>query len=214
MPQASVIELVRPHRSRPRVHHDAEGRGRRSASARSASRCRRWRSRSSTPTPTTLRAPDEVGELLVRLPGKRREYYKDDGANATHVDRRRLAAHRRPRVPRRRRLRLHLGPHQGHDHPRRQQHLRHRRRSGAPRAPRRAGSRGHRRAAPRARRGRRRVRRVQARRRRSTTTTLLAFCAERLADYKRPRRLWFVDELPRNATGKVMKHKLREQVGP
>jgi acyl-CoA synthetase (AMP-forming)/AMP-acid ligase II len=41
---------------------------------------------------------------------------------------------------------------------------------------------------------------------------LLAFCAEHLADYKRPRRLWFVDELPRNATGKVMKHKLREQL--
>lgn len=41
---------------------------------------------------------------------------------------------------------------------------------------------------------------------------LLAFCAEHLADYKRPRRLWFVEELPRNATGKVMKHKLREQV--
>jgi len=41
---------------------------------------------------------------------------------------------------------------------------------------------------------------------------LTAFCAERLADYKRPRKLWFVAELPRNATGKVMKHKLREQV--
>jgi len=40
---------------------------------------------------------------------------------------------------------------------------------------------------------------------------LTDFCAERLADYKRPRRLWFVTELPRNATGKVMKHKLREQ---
>jgi acyl-CoA synthetase (AMP-forming)/AMP-acid ligase II len=40
---------------------------------------------------------------------------------------------------------------------------------------------------------------------------LLAFCADRLADYKRPRRLWLVPELPRNATGKVMKHKLREQ---
>jgi acyl-CoA synthetase (AMP-forming)/AMP-acid ligase II len=40
--------------------------------------------------------------------------------------------------------------------------------------------------------------------------SLLAFCAERLADYKRPRRLWFVADLPRNATGKVMKHKLRE----
>jgi acyl-CoA synthetase (AMP-forming)/AMP-acid ligase II len=37
---------------------------------------------------------------------------------------------------------------------------------------------------------------------------LLAFCAERLADYKRPRQLHFTAELPRNATGKVMKHKL------
>ena len=43
-------------------------------------------------------------------------------------------------------------------------------------------------------------------------TPLAAFCADRLADYKRPRKLWFVTELPRNATGKVMKHKLREQV--
>jgi acyl-CoA synthetase (AMP-forming)/AMP-acid ligase II len=41
------------------------------------------------------------------------------------------------------------------------------------------------------------------------TDTLLAFCAEHLADYKRPRLVWFVDELPRNATGKVMMHKLR-----
>jgi long-chain acyl-CoA synthetase len=40
---------------------------------------------------------------------------------------------------------------------------------------------------------------------------LLAFCAGKLADYKRPRKLWFVEELPRNATGKVMKHKLRER---
>jgi acyl-CoA synthetase (AMP-forming)/AMP-acid ligase II len=37
---------------------------------------------------------------------------------------------------------------------------------------------------------------------------LKAFCADRLADYKRPRVVHFVDELPRNATGKVMKHKL------
>ncbi len=37
---------------------------------------------------------------------------------------------------------------------------------------------------------------------------LIAFCTERLADYKRPRQLHFADELPRNATGKVMKHRL------
>jgi acyl-CoA synthetase (AMP-forming)/AMP-acid ligase II len=45
-----------------------------------------------------------------------------------------------------------------------------------------------------------------------TAEELQAFCADRLADYKRPRQLWFVRDLPRNATGKVMKHKLREQV--
>jgi long-chain acyl-CoA synthetase len=37
---------------------------------------------------------------------------------------------------------------------------------------------------------------------------LQAFCAGHLADYKRPRQVNFVDELPRNATGKVMKHRL------
>ena len=37
---------------------------------------------------------------------------------------------------------------------------------------------------------------------------LSAFCAERLADYKVPRHIWFVDELPRNATGKVLKRDL------
>ena len=44
-----------------------------------------------------------------------------------------------------------------------------------------------------------------------TDAELVAFCTDRLADYKRPRTIWRVDELPRNATGKVMKHKLRER---
>ena len=38
---------------------------------------------------------------------------------------------------------------------------------------------------------------------------LLEFCAERLADFKVPRAIWFIDELPRNANGKVMKAGLR-----
>jgi acyl-CoA synthetase (AMP-forming)/AMP-acid ligase II len=41
---------------------------------------------------------------------------------------------------------------------------------------------------------------------------LREFCGDRLADYKRPRLVWFLDELPRNATGKVMKHKLQARV--
>ncbi len=37
---------------------------------------------------------------------------------------------------------------------------------------------------------------------------LRAFCAERLADYKVPRSIAFLDDLPRNATGKVLKQEL------
>jgi acyl-CoA synthetase (AMP-forming)/AMP-acid ligase II len=39
---------------------------------------------------------------------------------------------------------------------------------------------------------------------------LTTFLRERLSDYKIPRRMTFVEELPRNATGKVMKHLLSE----
>ncbi|MGN6188515.1 MAG: AMP-binding protein [Conexibacter sp.] len=37
---------------------------------------------------------------------------------------------------------------------------------------------------------------------------LIAFCGDRLAAYKRPRIVQLVDELPRNALGKVLKHEL------
>ena len=41
-------------------------------------------------------------------------------------------------------------------------------------------------------------------------SALLAFLKERLADYKVPRRAVLVDALPRNATGKILKTRLRE----
>ena len=37
---------------------------------------------------------------------------------------------------------------------------------------------------------------------------------ERLAQYKQPKRVFFVDELPRNTMGKVQKNVLREQYTP
>ena len=37
---------------------------------------------------------------------------------------------------------------------------------------------------------------------------LSSFCAKSLADYKRPREVRVLDELPRNALGKVQKHRL------
>ncbi len=41
-----------------------------------------------------------------------------------------------------------------------------------------------------------------------TVETLRAFCADRLAPYKQPRRVQVVDELPRNAMGKVVRSRL------
>jgi len=41
-----------------------------------------------------------------------------------------------------------------------------------------------------------------------TDEELRAFVADRLSDYKVPRRITFVDALPRNATGKVVKAEL------
>ncbi len=41
---------------------------------------------------------------------------------------------------------------------------------------------------------------------------LIAFCGDKLARYKIPRSVQFVDVLPRNAAGKVLKRVLREQV--
>ena len=38
-----------------------------------------------------------------------------------------------------------------------------------------------------------------------------AFCKKRLAGYKQPRSVDFVAELPRNASGKVLKRELREK---
>ena len=45
----------------------------------------------------------------------------------------------------------------------------------------------------------------------ATSDELIAFCAERLAGYKKPRSVEFVDELPRDAAGKLLKRKLRER---
>ncbi|EOM76968.1 long-chain fatty acid--CoA ligase [Rhodococcus rhodnii] len=41
---------------------------------------------------------------------------------------------------------------------------------------------------------------------------LIAFAAERVASFKKPRRVVFVDEMPRGATGKLLKRTLREQL--
>jgi long-chain acyl-CoA synthetase len=44
-----------------------------------------------------------------------------------------------------------------------------------------------------------------------TADELIAFCAERLAGYKKPRSIDFVAELPRDAAGKLLKRAIRER---
>lgn len=39
--------------------------------------------------------------------------------------------------------------------------------------------------------------------------SLIAWCRERLANYKRPRRFTFIEEIPRNALGKILRGRLR-----
>jgi fatty-acyl-CoA synthase len=40
---------------------------------------------------------------------------------------------------------------------------------------------------------------------------VIAFARERIAHFKAPRRVELVEELPRNATGKLLKRVLRER---
>jgi len=47
----------------------------------------------------------------------------------------------------------------------------------------------------------------------ATAEEIMEYCRERIASFKRPRSVVFVDELPRNPMGKVLKRVLREQYG-
>jgi acyl-CoA synthetase (AMP-forming)/AMP-acid ligase II len=47
----------------------------------------------------------------------------------------------------------------------------------------------------------------------ATAEEIMEFCHSRLAGFKRPRSVVFVDSLPRNPMGKVLRKKLREQYG-
>ena len=46
-----------------------------------------------------------------------------------------------------------------------------------------------------------------------TAGTIAAIAAERLADFKVPRRVVFLDEIPKGATGKLMRIGLAEKLG-
>lgn len=45
----------------------------------------------------------------------------------------------------------------------------------------------------------------------ATAEEIIAFCKERLAGYKSPKSIEFVDSLPKNASGKILKRELRDK---
>lgn len=47
----------------------------------------------------------------------------------------------------------------------------------------------------------------------ATDEEIIDYCKAHLASYKKPKYVEFVDSLPRNTVGKVMKYKLRRQGG-
>ena len=100
-------------------------------------------------------------------------------------------------------------PLQGPDHLRRLEHLSARGRGGAAAPPRRARVLGHRRAGCRMGRGRGRLRR-RALRRRRRAAALDRLCLENIARFKRPKDYRFVEALPKNNYGKILKTELRE----
>ena len=47
----------------------------------------------------------------------------------------------------------------------------------------------------------------------ATVEEIQAFAKERVAAYKYPRHIWFVDELPKTATGKILKREIEIPAG-
>ena len=121
-----------------------------------------------------------------------------------------LDAHRRPGRHARRRLLQHHGPHQGHDHPRRREHLSARDR----RVPVHA-SEDQRRAGDRRARSASTAKKCApgsgcARAQDATEEELRDFCRGQIATYKIPRYIRFTTEFPTTVTGKIQKFRMRE----
>ena len=95
----------------------------RSACRRSAGCIRTSRSRSSTRPTGAIVPRGAAGELCTRGYSVMLGYWNDEEATSAAIDAGALDAHRRPGDDGRRRLRQHRRPDQGHDHPRRREHL-------------------------------------------------------------------------------------------
>ena len=143
--------------------------------------------------------------VIARLPRRPRGDRRRDR-------RRRLAAHRRSRHVRRRRLPAHRRSHQGHVHRRRLQRVPGRDREPAAAPPADRAGRGDRRARRAPRRGRHGVRGAASPAPPVEPAEIIEWARGEMANFKVPRFVEFVDALPVNATGKVVKDELRAPV--
>ena len=48
----------------------------------------------------------------------------------------------------------------------------------------------------------------------ATDVEIIATCRDRLAGFKKPKRVEFIDELPKNVSGKILKRELRDRFAP
>jgi fatty-acyl-CoA synthase/long-chain acyl-CoA synthetase len=46
-----------------------------------------------------------------------------------------------------------------------------------------------------------------------TAESVMAYCGEKLAGFKQPKRIEFTDQIPRNPSGKILKRILRDEYG-
>src|SRR5699024_10286801 len=46
----------------------------------------------------------------------------------------------------------------------------------------------------------------------SEEDAIINYCAEQAASFKKPKEVIFIEQLPRNSTGKVLKYKLRDSL--